>query len=224
MTVKLLLHRINRKGFGNIVLEIPEKDNFINIIYLNKSIDSNLINENEKNISSNLSEIKENKKDISSNLTEINLIKKDTAELKSNKTYLKNLYNILFYDENTQIDFNNIFYEKVFDIDASINDFVEMNFKISLEYQSISERNYVKTIYQILDENDNSLYIKSVNNDEYKYFSKCIFIDEYIFYNFTKNIKSIKFVIKFNQIVTRVIKMYYLKNDNYRFISKHYSM
>ena len=39
-----------------------------------------------------------------------------------------------------------------------------MNFKISLEYENISERNYVKTIYEILDENDNSLFIKSINN------------------------------------------------------------
>ena len=70
------------------------------------------INNNKINISSNLSKIEENEKDITSNLIKINLIKKDTAELKSNKTYLKNLENILFYDEKTQIDFNNIFYEK----------------------------------------------------------------------------------------------------------------
>ena len=47
-----------------------------------------------------------------------------------------------------------------------------MNFKISLEYESISERSYFKTIYEILDENDNSLYVKSINNNEYSYFSK----------------------------------------------------
>ena len=72
--------------------------------------------------------------------------------------YLKNVYNILFYDEKTQINFKkDVFYEKVFDVDASINDFIEMSFKIDLEYGDISERNYVKTIYGILDENDNSL-------------------------------------------------------------------
>ena len=81
----------------------------------------------------------------------------------------------------TQIDFRNLFYEKIFKIDASINDFIEMNFEISLEYENISERNYVKTIYQILDENDNSLFIKSINNDEYSYFSNKIFINENIF-------------------------------------------
>ena len=37
-----------------------------------------------------------------------------------------------------------------------------MNFKINLQYEDISERNYVKTIYEIFDENDNSLYVKSI--------------------------------------------------------------
>ena len=31
----------------------------------------------------------------------------------------------------TQIDFNNIFYEKSFSVDASINDFIEISFKIT---------------------------------------------------------------------------------------------
>ena len=34
-----------------------------------------------------------------------------------------------------------------------------MSFKISLEYENISERAYVKTLYELFDENDNSLYI-----------------------------------------------------------------
>ena len=76
------------------------------------------------------------------------------------KSYLKNIYNILFYDKKTQIDFRNIFCEKLFDVNASVNDFIEMNFKIDLQYEDISERNYVKTICELFDENDNSLYIK----------------------------------------------------------------
>ena len=118
-----------------------------------------------------------------------------------------------------------MFYEKVFDIDSNKNDFLEMSFKISLQYESISERSYVKTIYQIFDENDNSLYIKSVDNNDYPYYSNKIFIDENIFYNFTKNVKKIKFVIKFQKLLSsRVIYLYYIKNENYRFILKHYSL
>ena len=74
-----------------------------------------------------------------------------------------------------------------------------MSFKIDLEYEDISERNYVKTIYEIFDENDNSLYIKTVTNNDYTYFSNRVIVDESIFYHFNKNIKKIKFVIKWFQ-------------------------
>ena len=97
-------------------------------------------------------------------MSEINYIKNNNSE-----SYLKNVYDILFYNKKTQIDFRNLFYEKVFDVNANKNDFIEMNFKIDLQYEHISERNYVKTIYEIFDDNDNSLYIKSVTNNNYTY-------------------------------------------------------
>ena len=206
------------------------KSNFLYIKHYKKintlSVNNNLtdlendISSNSTKIKTNLININTNEDNIAANLEEINY-------LKNNKStqYLKNVYNNLIYDSKKQISFKDeIFYEKVFDTDASINDFVEMNFKISLEYEDISERAYVKTIYQLLDENDNSLYIKSVDNNEYSYYSNKIFIDENIFYNFNKHIKKIKFVIKFQKLLSsRVIYLYYIKNDNYRFILKHYS-
>ena len=99
-----------------------------------------------------------------------------------------------------------------------------MSFKIELEYRNINDRNYVKNIYEILDENNNRLYIKTISNNDYSYYSNKIFIDENIFYNFTKNVKKIKFLIKFNKLISsKIIYTYYIKNDNYRFILKHYS-
>ena len=65
-----------------------------------------------------------------------------------------------------------------------------MNFKIDLQYEHISERNYVKTIYEIFDDNDNSLYIKSVTNNNYTYFSNRVIIHENIFHNFTTNVEK----------------------------------
>ena len=231
-----------------------DNENYINIDYVdrnsNEKISSNLgkintnvadissnlgkINTNKGNISSNLGIINTNKGNISSNLIKINSNEDDILYnlneinyLKNNKTtqYLKNIYNILIYDSKTQIDFRrDIFYEKIFDINASINEFIEMSFKISLQYESISERSYIKTIYELLDENNNSLYIKSVDNNNYPYYSNKIFIDENIFYNFNKSIKKIKFVIKFQKLLSsRLVKIFYIKNDNYRFILKHYS-
>ena len=196
--VNLLLHRHNRHGKGDINLEIDDDSiNYININYIDKNIEE--IEKNKNNISTNLGKIDTNKNDISSNLikidnneddilynlTEINYIKNNNST-----QYLKNIYNILFYNKKTQIDFRNIFYEKVFNVNASINDFIEMNFKIDLRYEGTSERSYVKIIYELFDEDNNSLYIKSVTNGDYTYFSNRVIIDENIFYNFIKMLKK----------------------------------
>ena len=215
--INLQLHRHNRHGTGNINLEIDD-DSYINIDYLdrNKQVDTN-----KNNISTNLINIRSNEDNIASNLNEINY-------LKNNKStqYLKNVYNILFYNNNEQISFKDqIFYEKEFDVNSSINDFIEIKFKIALEYRNINDRNYVKNIYEILDENDNSLYIKSASNSEYSFFSNKVIINENIFYTFTKNIKKIKFIIRFQKISeSRVIYLYYMKNDNYRLTIKNYGL
>ena len=81
-----------------------------------------------------------------------------------------------------------------------------------------------KTLYEIFDDNDNSLYVKSVTNNNYTYFSNRVIVDENIFYDFTKEVKKIKFVIKFQMILSRVIKIWYIKNDNYRLIIKNYGL
>ena len=217
--INLQLHRHNRHGAGNINLEIDDdNESYINIDYLDRNNEER-INTNKKDISNNLIKINSNEDNISSNLEKINNIKNN-----SSKSYLKNVYNILFYNNNEQISFKDeIFYEKEFNVDASVNDFIEIKFKIGLEYRQIDYRNYVKNIYQILDENGNSLYIKSVNNDEYNFFSNKVTIDEEIFYTFTKNIKKMKFVIKFQKLsASRVIYLYYMKNDNYRLTIKNY--
>ena len=222
--INLQLHRHNRHGAGNINLEInDDNENYINVDYLDRNNDGNneQVDTNTRDILSNLGKINTNVTDISSNLEKINNIKNN-----SSKSYLKNVYNILFYNNNEQISFKDeIFYEKEFDVNANINDFVEIKFKIALEYRNINDRNYVKNIYEILDENDNSLYIKSASNSEYSYFSNRVIIDEEIFYTFTKNIKKIKFVIKFQKLsASRVIYLYYIKNDNYRLTIKNYGV
>ena len=49
-------------------------------------------------------------------------------------------------------------------------------------------------------------------------------VDENIFYNFTKNVKKIKFIIKFQMLLSRIIYIYYIKNDNYRLTIKNYGL
>ena len=230
---------------NNISLKIDKNKNDISsnlgkIGNNENNISSNLskIGNNENNISSNLGEIDINKSNISSNLEIINTnksnIKSNDADIaynlreinkiKNNKVYLKNVYNILFYNQKIQVDFKNVFYEKVFDVNANKNDFIEMNFKIDLQYEDISERNYVKIICEIFDENNNRLYIKSTNDNKYLYFSNRVIVDESVFHNFTKNIKKIKFIIKFQMLLSNVIKIWYIKNDNYRLVIKNYGL
>ena len=171
----LLLHRHNRHGVGNINLEIDDDSiNYININYIDKNNED--IEKNKNDISTNLINISSNEDKIASNLSEIKYLKKNKST-----QYLKNINNILFYDKKTQINFKGIFYEKVFELNANKNDFIEMKFKIDLQYEDISERNYVKTIYEIFNENNNSLYIKSITNNDYVYFSNRVIVDEDIF-------------------------------------------
>ena len=230
--IELILSLINNISNSTVVdcrLYDAYKSNFINIKYYKKmnsiSINNNLddiensVLSNKNNISTNLIKINSNEDNIAYNLNEINYMKNNKST-----QYLKNIYNILIYDSKTQIDFRkDVLYEKIFDVNANKNDFIEIFFKIQLEYRDTDDRHYVKTIYEILDENNNSLYIKSVNNNEYLYFSNKMTIDENIFYNYTNHIKKLKFLIKFQKLSsTRVIYLYYIKNDNYRLILKHY--
>ena len=176
--------------------------NFLSVKHYKKinliSVNNNLGNL-ENTILSNLSKIDTNKNDISTNLINININEDNIAynlseinyiENNISKLYLKNIYNIIFHDSKTQIDFRNLFYEKVFDVNANKNDFIEMNFKIDLQYEDIAERSYVKTIYEILDENDNSLYIKSVTDNNYTHFSNRVIIDENIFITLLRMLKK----------------------------------
>ena len=174
----------------------------INLISVNNNLGDleNTILSNENDISTNLINIRGNEDNIAHNLSEIDYIKNNIS-----KSYLKNVYNILFYNEKTQVNSKGIFYEKIFSIDAKLNDFIELNLKILLEYENINEKNYVNIIFKIFDGNNNSLYISTINNNDYQ------------------NVKNIKFRITFVMTTVRDIKILYINDNNYRFILKHYS-
>ena len=229
--IELILSLINNVSNTTIVdckIYNAYNSNFLSVKYYKKinliSVNNNLddiedtILLNKNNISTYLIKINSNEDDILYNLNEINYLKNNKS-----KSFLKNVYNILFYDSKTQVDFKGIFYEKIFAIDAKQNDFIEINLKMLLEYENINEKIYVNTVYEIFDENNNSLYISTINNNDYQYFSIKLSIKENIFYNFIKNVKNIKFRIKFVMTTAGVIKIWYIKNDNYRLILKHYS-
>ena len=220
----LFLYRVYSHGAGIFNLELIN-ENFTNIIYLDKNDISLKIEKNKSDISSNLEIINTNKNRIEDNDADITYNLRQISKIKNDKTYLKNVYDILFYDKKIQIDIDDLFYEKVFDDDAKQNDFIELDFKISLEYELVQEKTYIRSIYEIKDINNNFLYIKTIDHNTYTYFENKLFINEKIFYNFDKSIEKIKFSITF-QLVNffKVVKTWYIKNDNYRLIFKNYGL
>ena len=176
------------------------------------------IYKNKNNISTNLIKINSNEDDILYNLDVINY-------LKNNKStqYLNNVYNILFYDKKTQIDFRNIFYDKVFDVNANKNDFIEINLRILLDYENINVSNYVFTAFKLIDDDDDELYIATYYNKDKILYKNFVFISETIFYNFEKDTKKLKILIYFRKVDNNaVIRLYYKPVNTDRMIIKHF--
>ena len=108
------------------------------------SINNNLV-DLENNISSNLIKIEAIESNISSNLEKINNVSKNK---------LINISNDVFYNNDTQVNFSNDknFSEKEYNISFKKDDFIEMYFSILLNYVNINYKNYVRSIYKILND------------------------------------------------------------------------
>ena len=214
--VILLLHRHNRHGLGNINLEIDDDNiNYININYTDKNNED--IEKNKNDISTNVINISDNEDKIASNLTDINYLKKNKST-----QYLKNVYNILFYNKRTQIDFRNNFYNKTFDVNANKNDFIEINLRMLLDYENINESHLVFTASKLINDDD-ELYIATYHNKDKISYKNFVFISETIFYNFVKDTKKLKILIYFRKADTNaVIKFWYKPVNTDRLIIKHF--
>ena len=94
----LYLYRVYRHGAGVFNLELIN-ENFTNIIYLDKNDISLKIEKNKNDISSNLAKIDTNKNSIEDNDADIAYNLREINKIKNNKTYLKDVYNILFYSK-----------------------------------------------------------------------------------------------------------------------------
>ena len=155
-------------------------------------------------------------KNITSNLKEIN-------NLKNNKTYLKNLYNILFYNSKTQVTFTILFYQNFFNLNANKNDFIEVSFKMLLETGNASLSQYVIVNQEILDDNNISLFKKSTALNRFKHSSNKIVINANFVYHFKKDVKKLKFILYFTRTYNQYLDLHYIVNKDYKLILKHYS-
>ena len=73
---------------------------------------------------------------------------------------MKSLYNDLIDDFNYHSENKTFVFEKEYNMEYNINSFIEIDNNILLNYENINEKNYVKSIYEIIKIKKN-LYILS---------------------------------------------------------------
>ena len=178
-----------------------------------KNINLEQIDTNKTDIGSNLSKIGKNTTDISNNLSEIESIKKSI--------FMKNLLNILYYDVDVKV--SDIFFEKTYLINAKKTDFLEIQFKILLKYDHVSNAKYVNTIFTLYDDDDNEVYWTSYNNSDYinDYGTDDVLLRNYIYFTFDHDITNLKIRIGFTWSVSN-IDITYSSSITDRLVIKHY--
>ena len=207
LSIQLLL--INKEKYNADLYNY----NYIDIIY-NDNINASLINTNENAISSNLEKIDINKNAISSNLGKIgtneNAISSNLGKIETNENSISsnlgkinnisknisiNISNDIFYNEDTQINFSNDlpFFEKEYNISFKKNDFLELYFKILLNYVNINYKNYVKSIHKISN-GKIVLYERIIGHINYTSFNNYLTIDENFFIILMKILKILLFL------------------------------
>ena len=159
-------------------------------------------------------------KDIQDSLSSVNSITSRVDNLEKS-LYLKNLYNILYHDIDLKV--SHIFYDKTFLINAKRNDFIEVYFKLQLEYDDISNAKYVDTNFILYDmENGQELYSKSYNNEDYIGITNAeIILNNAFNFNFDIDVTKLKITITFSWTRSNLDITYKSINSN-RLIIKHY--
>ena len=160
-------------------------------------------------------------KDIQDSLDTVNNTSNDLEKI-NNSIKLKNIKNILFYDERDQINFKGIFFNKKFELNIKKNDFIEIDLRMLLDYENIKESHITITEFKLYNDNDEQIYIATYNNGNHISYKNFVFINKHIFYNFEKDTKNLKIIIEFRMTKVEVIKIWYEPKNLDRFIIKHY--
>ena len=160
-------------------------------------------------------------KDIQDSLDNVKNISNDLEKI-NDSIKLKNIKNILFYDERDQINFKGIFFNKTFELNIKKNDFIEIDLRMLLDYENINEAHIVITEFKLYNDNDEQIYTATYNNGDSISYKNFVFINKHIFYNFDKDTKNLKIIIEFRMIRVEVVKIWYEPKNLDRFIIKHY--
>ena len=141
-----------------------------------------------------------------------------------NSIKLKNIINILFYNEREQIDFKNNFFDKTYDLNIKKDDFIEIDLRMLLEYENIDNSNIIITEFRLYndDDDDEQIYTATYNNGNNISFKNFVFINKNIFYNFEKDTTKLRVLIFFYMLRSDIVKIWYEPKNTDRFILKHY--
>ena len=74
----------------------------------------------------------------------------DNVKKIENSIKLKNIINILFYNEREQIDFKNNFFDKTYELNIKKDDFIEIDLRMLLDYENIDNSNIIITEFRLL--------------------------------------------------------------------------
>ena len=157
-------------------------------------------------------------KNIRDSLNTVNSISTRVDSLEKS-IYLKNLLNILYFDEDIPIGHS--FFEKSYTINAKRNDFIEIYFKLLIKYNDVSNAKHITTNFILYDGDvelnnysyDNSNYISNSNTD--------ILLQNAFSCYFDKDVNNLKIIISFTKRRSYVTINYKYVNNN-RLILKHY--
>ena len=159
-----------------------------------------------------------------SNFLNVKYYKKiNTISVNNNLTNLKNVYNIKYYDYKKEIKFNESFFNKTFNLDFKKNDFVDIDFKIKLEYEDIDDSEIINTGIKLYNDRGEEIFDTNYNNKNLISYSNFVFLNKNILYNIIENTKFLKIIIKFEFLQIKSIKkIHYIPTNNDRLYLKHY--
>ena len=161
--------------------------------------------------------------DINSNKIYIKYFQKtNEMSIKDIQVKLKNIINILFYNDKKQIDFKNNFFDNKFNLNIKKDDFIEIDLRMLLEYTNIDNSNIIITEFRLYDDNDDRLYTATYNNGNNITHDNLVFINKNIFYNFEKDVSNLRVKIFFYMLRSAIVKIWYKPKNLDRFILKHY--
>ena len=135
--------------------------------------------------------------------------------------YLKNLFNELYHKVDIKV--SHIFFDKTFLVNAKKTDFLEIQFKILLIYDFISNAKYVNTIFTLYDDDFNEVYWASYDNSDYinDHGTNNMLLQNYIYFTFDRDISNLKIRISFTW-TRENIDITYKSSITDRLVIKHY--